>query len=150
MSRSEYYIYDNGCSLSKHLQTQGDDYFDGCAFPIDVFHFKSKHKETDTFCMQNCNPMQYVDLTDEDGNWTFNTSIAEQTNVWLGGFHAVVREMVAERYNFFLDEMVKRRNRWVISELERKGKRPGIISRDKLGVSGVHPMTLPAVRKLFE
>lgn len=39
-----------------------------------------------------------------------NSSIVEQTNVWLGGYHAIVREMLPVKYNFFLDEMVMHRN----------------------------------------
>jgi hypothetical protein len=38
--------------------------------------------------------------------WFFDTSIAEQTNVWLGGFHTMCREMHAVFYDFFLDEMI--------------------------------------------
>lgn len=44
----------------------------------------------------------------KDGKWRFNTSICEETNVWFGGFISVVQDMEATRYNFFLDEMIKR------------------------------------------
>lgn len=36
----------------------------------------------------------------------------------------MVRDMEVTRYNFFLDEMIKRQNRYVISELHTKGRNP--------------------------
>ena len=91
------------------LRSDGDTYFDGCALPVDVFHFKSKHKETDKDCGANCNPYMWRELRSDDGkSWRFNSSAAEQTNVWFGGYRAIVCEIQADRYDFFLDEMVKR------------------------------------------
>ncbi|KAG2752154.1 hypothetical protein P692DRAFT_20871819 [Suillus brevipes Sb2] len=40
--------------------------------------------------------------------------------------------MSVHRYNFYLDEMIKRRNRYVISELERRGHSPWMISMETL------------------
>jgi hypothetical protein len=91
---------------------------------VDVFHFKSKHSETDTFCQQHCNPALYPELHDEEGKWTYNSSAAEQANVWIGGFNAIVREMLAYKFNFFLDEMIKRRNERIIEKLWKSGKAP--------------------------
>jgi len=68
----------------------------------------------------------------ENGKWVFNSSAAEQTNAWIGGFLAIVREMRVERYNFFLDEMIRRRNIWIVEELARKGKNPRNIRYDVL------------------
>jgi hypothetical protein len=45
---------------------------------------------------------------------------------------AIVRDMEVTRYNFFLDEMIKRRNRHVLTELESKGHSPWVISVDAL------------------
>ena len=59
-----------------------------------------------------------------DGSWYFNSSIAEQTNVWLGSYHAIVQEMVPVKFNFFLDEMVMRRNRALVAKMERDRKAP--------------------------
>ncbi|KAF8225188.1 hypothetical protein L208DRAFT_1020343, partial [Tricholoma matsutake] len=56
--------------------------------------------------------------------WYFNSLIAEQTNVWLGGYHSICREMVVDNYHFFLDEMVMRRNRMTKMKLEKEGKQP--------------------------
>ena len=47
-----------------------------------------------------------MDLVHDDGQWVFNSSAAEQANVWFGGFQAIVRDMWVERFNFFLDEMI--------------------------------------------
>lgn len=60
----------------------------------------------------------------ENGKWTFNSSAAEQANAWIGGFLAIVREMRPERYNFFLDEVIRRQNEWLYEELEAKGLHP--------------------------
>ncbi len=62
-----------------------------------------------------------------EGNkqWYFNSSIAEQTNVWLGGYHAICREMLVDKYNFFLDEMILRRNIMTKDKLTKEGSIPG-------------------------
>lgn len=40
---------------------------------------------------------------------------------------AILRNMEVTRYNFYLDEMIKRRNRHMINELEAKGCSPWMI-----------------------
>lgn len=107
-------------------------YFDGCALPVDVFHFKCKHKEGDVECGRNCNPYLWPELRTADGKWRFNSSAAEQANAWIGGFQSMVREMAADRYNFFLDEMIKPRNRILIEDLCRRLKAPYSIPREHL------------------
>jgi hypothetical protein len=107
-------------------------YFDNIALPVDVFHFKSKHKESDIDCGWNCNPYIWPELRTEDGKWCFNSLAAKQTNAWYGGFLAIVQNMQADRYEFFLDEMIKRRNHLIVKELQRKGKAPYRIPRDEL------------------
>jgi len=74
------------------------------------------------FCQSNCNPAIYTELHGEDGKaWYFNSSIAEQTNVWLGGFHSILREMKVDRYNFFLDQMILLRNVMTHDKLQKDG-----------------------------
>ncbi|EIW78606.1 hypothetical protein CONPUDRAFT_27070, partial [Coniophora puteana RWD-64-598 SS2] len=69
-------------------------------------------------CQKYCNPALFPDLQTDDGTgWWFNTSIAEQTNVWLGSYHAMVREMTSVRFNFFLDEMIRLRNIDLVEKL---------------------------------
>ena len=75
-------------------------------------------------CSTHCNPFKWPELRTEDGKWRFNSSAAEQTNVWFGKFQAMVREMHVTRYNFFLDEMIRRRNQWQVAELRRQGHAP--------------------------
>jgi hypothetical protein len=99
------------------------DYFKDCAMPVDVFHFKSKHKETDIDCNRYCNPYIWPELRNGE-KWRFNSSAAEQSNVWIGGYQAIVREMEADRFEFFLDEMIKRRNRLIIQQLKNSFKSP--------------------------
>lgn len=67
----------------------------------------------------------FKELLGEDGKgWFFNSSIAEQTNVWLGGFHAIVREMLVDRFNFFLDQIILLRNQMTLDKLQKAGHCP--------------------------
>ena len=119
----DFIFYDNNCTLARHVKE--DPAFEGIGLPVDVFHFKCKHSQSDTFCQQNCNPALFPDLLREDDQgWYFNSSIAEQTNVWLGGYHAICREMLPEKFDFFLDEMILQRNKMTRSKLERDGYVP--------------------------
>lgn len=119
--------------MLQHILASGDgEYFSNCAFPVDVFHCKSKHKETDVFCATWCNPAAYPDLITDEQKWRFNSSIAEQTNAWFEGYQAIMREMRVERYNFFLDEMIRRRNDATSESLGRKGHLPHLIPRAEL------------------
>ncbi|KAJ3990923.1 hypothetical protein F5050DRAFT_1582260, partial [Lentinula boryana] len=117
-------FYDNNCHLQSHLQAQDDDFFRGTMLPVDVFHFKSKHKESDEFCQKHCNPAQWTELAGEDGEWVFNSSAAEQSNVWIGGYQAILRDMLAHNFDFFLDELIKRRNKILVAKLRQEGKAP--------------------------
>ena len=50
-----------------------------------------------------CNPASFPELKGEgDEPWCFNLSIAEQTNVWLGSYHYIRREMLVDGTTFFL------------------------------------------------
>jgi hypothetical protein len=128
--------HDNNCQIDKMLKNDQDphlrNYFENCALPVDVFHFKCKHKESDTHCGQYCNPYIWPVLRTPDHKWRFNSSAAEQGNVWAGGYQPIVREMQVDRYDFFLDEMIRRRNELVIEDLRRRGKAPYNIPRDVL------------------
>jgi hypothetical protein len=116
-------IFDNNCGVEKHVKNDPD--FKNVGLAVDVFHFKCKHSETDRFCQENCNPASFPELIGENGKgWFFNTSIAEQTNVWLGGYHSICREMGPDKYEFFLDEMILRRNIMTRAKLEKKGCQP--------------------------
>lgn len=122
-STPEFFIFDNNCRLDAHQRCNNDTHFENTAKPVDVFHFKSKHKVTDTHCQQYCNPAAFPELH-KDGKWQFNTSICEQTNVWLGGYQAILRDMEITRFTFYLDEMIKRRNRFIVSKLQTEGRCP--------------------------
>lgn len=105
-----------------------DTHFDNCALPVDVFHMKAKHKEADDDCNRLCNPAMFPSLMVGD-KWRFNSSAAEITNAWFGGFQSMVREMCVDRYNFFLNEVIKRRNRTTIADLRRRHAQPYQIPR---------------------
>ena len=116
-------IFNNNCSVAKHIKDDPD--FKNVGLAVDVFHFSNKHVETDTFCQSNCNPALFPELLGENGrSWWFNTSIAEQTNVWLGGFHSICREMAVDMFDFFLDEMIMMRNRVTKAKLTSQGLNP--------------------------
>jgi hypothetical protein len=120
--RPEILFYDNNCNLSK--LTRNDPAFKGLGMPVDVFHFKCKHSITDEWCQQNCNPAMFPELVTEDGKWFFNSSIAEQTNVWLGHYHSICREMLVDRYRFFLDQMIMLKNQQTKKKLLKSGFSP--------------------------
>ena len=113
--------------MDLHQRAQGDTYFKNTGKPVDVFHFKSKHKVTDTHCQQHCNPVAFPELIKSDGLWRFNTSICEQVNGWLGRYLPIVRDMDPARGMFYLDEMIKRKNRYVIKHLASQGHNPWMI-----------------------
>lgn len=121
-------FYDNNCHMKAVIDKIPDMHFIDCALPVDVFHMKSKHKEGDDDCNRFCNPAMFPSLMVGD-KWRFNSSAAEITNAWFGGFQSMVREMRVDRYNFFLDEMIKRRNRTTIVDLERRHAHPYQIPR---------------------
>ncbi|KDQ13593.1 hypothetical protein BOTBODRAFT_146187 [Botryobasidium botryosum FD-172 SS1] len=129
-SLPQYIIYDNACNVRAHLDTaraaRDRAYFEDnqSNWVVDVFHFENKHKKTDIYCQEHCNPVLYADLCTAESKWTFNSSIAEQTNVWFGGYHSLCQGMHRYRYNFFLDEMIRRRNQWIVEELARKRLQP--------------------------
>ncbi|KAG9224286.1 hypothetical protein CCMSSC00406_0004785 [Pleurotus cornucopiae] len=130
-STPEYLFYDTNCKLLAHQRYNHDTHFLHTGQPVDVFHFKSKHKESDVNCQMYCNPAAFPELMHE-GKWRFNTSICEQTNVWIGGYRAILRNMEVTRFNFYMDEMIKRRNRFVIMELKAKGRNPWMVPFDVL------------------
>jgi hypothetical protein len=119
-------VFDNNCQLHAHLNRTHDEHFSNTGKPVDAFHFTSKHKLTDTYCQRHCNPAAFPELI-ENGRWRINMSICEQTNVWLGGFQSILRDMEAVRYNFFLDEMVRRKNNYTIKQLQAKKQGPWTI-----------------------
>ncbi|KAF8075908.1 hypothetical protein FPV67DRAFT_1649010 [Lyophyllum atratum] len=122
--KPEHLIYDTNCDAKQQVLKNNDLWFDGVGMCVDVWHFLNKHKATHEFCQEHCNPADYPELEGENGKWFFNTSIAEQVNVWLGGYHAICREMLPVKYNFFLNEMIRLRNEMVIAKLHADGHNP--------------------------
>jgi len=104
-TKPDHIFFDNNCSIIKAVKN--NPFFQNVGLTIDVFHFKCKHSEKDQFCQDHCNPAAYPKLLSEGmKQWYFNSSIAEQTNSWLGGYHAICCEMQVHHYNFFLNEMI--------------------------------------------
>ena len=82
--------------------------------PMDVFHFN-------VFCQKHCNLALFPELMSDNGKgWWFSTSVAEQTNAWLGRFQSVCYEMEKEKYDFFLNEMIIMCNSLTWDKLKRK------------------------------
>ena len=119
----EHIFFDNNCSIAKIVKN--NPVFKNVGLTVDVFHFNCKHSEKDQFCRDNCDPAAYPELLGENGKaWYFNSSVAEQTNAWLGGYQSICREMTAHRFNFFLDEMIRHRNIMTKQKLEKEGSKP--------------------------
>lgn len=117
--KPEHIFYDTNCDARQ--QAEKDPWFSGVGMCVDAWHFRNKHAVTHTYCQLNCNPAKYPELLDDSGGWFFNTSIAEQTNAWMGGYHSICREMLPDKFNFFLDEMIRLRNIETIRRLNQQG-----------------------------
>ncbi|KZT51760.1 hypothetical protein CALCODRAFT_442621 [Calocera cornea HHB12733] len=131
-SMPDVLFYDNNCRLHQYLAGRGpiQQHFSKTALVVDVFHFKNHHSTKDVYCTTHCNPMAFPQLYDpETERWTFNSSACEQANAWLNNFHGIVREMLPVRYEFFLDEVIKARNRFLVDELRRNRQGPYLIDR---------------------
>ncbi|KAF8581267.1 hypothetical protein K439DRAFT_1354526 [Ramaria rubella] len=112
-------FFDDNFHVAAMVDALGDTYFENMAMPVDVFHFKSKHKESDKYCGRLCGPARWPELIDPvTGKWVFTSSAAEQTNHWFGGFQAMTRLMQADCYNFLLDEIIMHKNTIRVQELE--------------------------------
>ncbi|KAJ7605847.1 hypothetical protein DFH06DRAFT_1348440 [Mycena polygramma] len=125
--KPEHFIYDTCCDAKQQVMAHPMEWswFQDVGMTVDVFHFLNKHDAGHEFCQEHCNPVAYPELMNPDGHtWFFNTSIAEQTNVWLGGYHSICREMLPTKYNFFLDEMIRLRNQQTIAKLAADGHNP--------------------------
>ena len=120
--KPEHIIYDS-CCIAKQ-QAANNPWFDNIGMCVDPWHYTNKHKNTDTYCRINCNAADYPELLTDDGKWYFNTSIAEQINVWLGGYYSICKEMLPAKYDFFLDEMIRLRNIQLVGHLRATGQYP--------------------------
>ena len=123
--KPEHVFYDTNCDARQ--QAKKDPWFNNVGMCVDVWHFLNKHKVTHEYCQRHCNPAMYPELMDDDGKWFFNTSVAEQTNTWLGGYSSIVREMLPDKYEFFLDEMIGLRNAELLKKLDKEGYNPSIL-----------------------
>lgn len=121
--KPSHVFYNNNCTLSYHVWN--DPYFKSVGLSVNVFHFQCKHSIKDAWCQEHCNPAHFDELQDINGNWLFNSSIAEQTNVWFGGYHSICCEILVDRYVFFLDEMILKKNRLTKAKLHAEGRCPG-------------------------
>lgn len=125
--KPEHLIYDSNCDAKQQVMASSDEFFKDMGMCVDVWHFLNKHKITHEFCQKHCNPAKYPEMLNENGEWYFNTSVAEQTNAWLGGYHSICREMLPAKFNFFLDEMIRLHNIEVLHKLDEAGHNPTAI-----------------------
>lgn len=122
--KPEHIIYDSNCNALREVASCDITFFKDISMCVDAFHHKTKHHTSDTFCQEQCNMKAYPELMDGQGGFYFNSSITEQTNVWFGAFHNICREMTTVKYDFFLDEMIIRRNRYIVATLAAQGRCP--------------------------
>ncbi|KAJ7189855.1 hypothetical protein GGX14DRAFT_607746 [Mycena pura] len=89
--KPEHHVYDTNCDAKQQVHAHPDEWswFKDIGMCVDVWHFLNKHAVTHHFCQEFCNPADYPELLGPDGKWFFNTSVTEQTNVWLGGYHSM-------------------------------------------------------------
>lgn len=120
--KPEHIFYDTNCDARQ--QAEKNPWFANIGICVDVWHFLNKHKVSHEYCQQHCNPAMYKELMDENGRWFFNTSVAEQTNAWLHGYLSICREMLPDKFDFFLDEMIQLRNLIILKCLHNGGYNP--------------------------
>lgn len=124
-SKPDFFVYDTACDAKQQVMASKNPWWDDVNMCVDVWHFLNKHKTTHEFCQKYCNPAMFPELMDDEKKkWWFNTSVAEQINVWLGGYHSICREMHPVKYNFFLDEMIHLRNEMTVAKLAEAGHNP--------------------------
>lgn len=116
-------FFDNNCQLARIVKGR-DAFFDNVGLSVDVFHFDCKHSVSDAYCQAHCDPRAFPELRRTDNSWYFNSSAAEQVNSWIGHYNPICREMVREKYEFFLDEMIMRWNENTLRSLEQEGCNP--------------------------
>ena len=76
--KPDHIFFHINCTLVKSVKD--NPFFEDIGLTVNVFHFKSKHSEMDTFC----NPAAYPKLISENNKgWYFNLSIAEQQTFGL-------------------------------------------------------------------
>ncbi|KAG2348654.1 hypothetical protein BDR05DRAFT_874186 [Suillus weaverae] len=95
--KPQHMIYDSNCN-ALHEEHR---FFRGIGMCVNAFHHKMKHKGSDTYCWEHCDMRAYPELMDDKRGFYFNSSIAEQTNVWFGSFHNICQEMTPIKYDFF-------------------------------------------------
>jgi hypothetical protein len=123
--KPDHIIFDSNCLLTKHVRKEKDPFFDDIGLAVDVFHHQNKHKESDHFCAEHCNPAAFPELLQQDGKtWYFNTSVAEQRNRWVAGYKAMCREMIPARFDFFMDQMIIEHNKMMHERLAKTRKNP--------------------------
>ncbi|KAF8165809.1 hypothetical protein B0H34DRAFT_649042 [Crassisporium funariophilum] len=130
VKKPEHIFYDTNCLARQQAEKnnwQNFPWFKGIGMCVDVWHFLNKHQTTHDYCQKNCNPIKFPELVDEFGKWFFNTSVAEQINSWLQGYHSICREMLPDKFDFFLDEMIRRRNVEHLKKLAEEGRNPRVI-----------------------
>lgn len=120
-------FYDNACNLVRHIikrDGQGQGPFADIRFPVDRFHFTTKHKKTHKWCQEHCNPKDFKYLTTSSGENIFNSAAAENVMPYLGSLANTLRGMNAVTYNFVLNECIRRRNARLVDQLLLTSMRP--------------------------
>jgi len=128
-------FYDNNCQLHRYVADRPNlqAFFQATAMLVDLFHFGCKHKKDDVYCSLHCNATAFPHLYDSvNKKWLFNSSACEQANVWLNKFKPMVRGMGPVQFEFFLDEVIKARNRFIVKELKKNKHSPSLIPRSAL------------------
>lgn len=121
--KPKHIFYDTNCLACQQAE-KSFPWFKGIGMCVDIWHFLNKHQTMHQYCQENCNLIQFPELLDKFWKWFFNTSIAEQINAWLQGYHSIVCKMLPDKFDFFLDEMIMRWNIVHLKKLEEQGHNP--------------------------
>ncbi|KAJ7612433.1 hypothetical protein DFH06DRAFT_1484842 [Mycena polygramma] len=81
--------------------------------------------------LQSCGD-HYFDNVGLPVDWVFNSSAAEQANVWFGKYQNIVQDMAVLKYNFYLDEMIRLHNEDTAASLAADGHVPHLQSESLL------------------
>ncbi|KAJ3303317.1 hypothetical protein HDU76_005372 [Blyttiomyces sp. JEL0837] len=123
--------YDRACKLYQTLENdpQTKHLLGKVAFLVDLFHFRGHN---DTYCREKCNPITAGVEFEKAGMEKFNTSAAEQVNVWFGRISHMLRYIDPKLHDFYLYSLVDYRNRVDVGDEDEENGRNEITKLMKI------------------
>ncbi|KAJ3320902.1 hypothetical protein HDU76_000196 [Blyttiomyces sp. JEL0837] len=102
--------YDRACKLYRSMTSdvESASLLANLALLVDFFHFRGHNDE---YCRNHCNPHTAEKQFQQAGLNKFNTSAAEQANVWFSRISHMLRYIDSELHDFYLFSLIDFRNR---------------------------------------